>query len=432
MTVHREVELLGVGAGPSNLALAVALDELAPNDLASGSLFIEQDEAVVWQRGMLMPWTQTQVSFLKDLVTLRDPCSRFSFLNYLHTVGRLNEFVNLGTFTPYRIEISEYLQWAADSLAQVRVEYDRRCTAIEPLRNSDGVLTGWLTRLADGSTIASRYLSIGVGREPAVPPELEKLPTARVIHSTEYLPRISELPKDLPYRVAVIGGAQSAAEMLRSVQQDLPECNPTLVMRSTGLNYYQTSRFTNELYYPSFVDEFFAAHLEAREQILREMHETNYSGLAPALLDTLYHQIYLERLTGKRRTRIVTLTDVTAARVDSHEVVLELTDRRTGDVSELPCDLVLLGTGFVRDMPVLIRRLGEALGIEHITVTRDYRLQVDGLATAACYLQGVNERTHGIADSLLSVMATRAAEIVGDILACRGTRDPVSTFHSLS
>src|SRR5829696_7673232 len=125
MTRHRNVELLAVGAGPSNLALAVALEELAPPDLARNSLLIERSETVAWQRGMLLPWTQAQVSFLKDLVTLRDPRSKFSFLNYLHSVDRLNEFVNLGTFTPYRMEISDYLQWVANSLGDVRVEYGR-------------------------------------------------------------------------------------------------------------------------------------------------------------------------------------------------------------------------------------------------------------------------------------------------------------------
>src|SRR5690606_20042527 len=38
---------------------------------------------------------------------------------------------------------------------------------------------------------------------------------------------------------------------------------------------------------------------------------------------------------------------------------------------------------------------------------------------AACYLQGVNESTHGIADSLLSIAAHRAADITADILAHR-------------
>ncbi len=84
---HREVELLAVGAGPSNLALAIALEESAPDDLAAGSLLIERHQDTIWQRGMLMPWTRSQVSFLKDLVTLRNPCSRFTFISYLHSAA---------------------------------------------------------------------------------------------------------------------------------------------------------------------------------------------------------------------------------------------------------------------------------------------------------------------------------------------------------
>ena len=77
---------------------------------------MEQHDNVVWQRGMLLPWSQSQVSFLKDLVTLRNPRSQFSFVNFLHATGRLDEFINLGSFTPYRLEISDYLSWVARSL----------------------------------------------------------------------------------------------------------------------------------------------------------------------------------------------------------------------------------------------------------------------------------------------------------------------------
>jgi L-ornithine N5-monooxygenase len=57
--------------------------------------------------------------------------------------------------------------------------------------------------------------------------------------------------------------------------------------------------------------------------------------------------------------------------------------------------------------------------LRQIEVTRDYRLVIDRPSTAACYLQGVNEATHGIADSLLSVLAQRANEILQDILSHR-------------
>lgn len=418
---NRMVELLGIGAGPANLGVAVALEELAPDDLARGSLLVERAESVAWQSGMLLPWAQSQVSFLKDLVTLRNPRSRFSFLNYLHSVGRLDEFVNLGTFTPYRVEISDYLRWVAQSLERVRIEFGRRCTAIEPQRNGAGDVVAWRTELEDGSTIQSRYLVIGVGRDANVPAPFDTLPADRVVHSTRYLSKLAELlakPADeRPERIVVIGGGQSSAEMFASVLRELPQASVTLCMRSVGLNLYQTSKFTNMLYAPSFVDNFYSSPVETREQILREMHTTNYAGLQAGFLDELYRELYLRRLNGDTRVRIRTLTDVTAAQLEGDEVVLTLRDRTTGRTEEIPCDLVLLGTGFQKAMPTLVRQLAERLGLRTIQVNRRYRLLTGDSGPAACYLQGVNEATHGIADSLLSVIGPRSAEIVEDLLA---------------
>jgi L-ornithine N5-monooxygenase len=418
---HREVELLAIGAGPSNLALAVALEELAPEDLARNSLLIERAGAVQWQRGLLLPWTKSQVSFLKDLVTRRNPRSRFSFLSYLHAVGRLDDFINMGSFNPYRIEISDYLNWVAGSLDKVQLELGCQCTGVEPRRGADGALTGWTTHLADGSSIVSRYLVIGTGRDPYIPPVFDALPASRVIHSTQYLPRMADLDRDLPYRVAVIGSAQSAAEMFRAIQQDLPNSDITWVMRSIGLSAYETGKFNNELYYPSAVDDFFHARPEGREQIMREMHRTNYSGVAPGLLESLYDDFYLDRMAGSDRRRMATLTDVTAARERDGEVVLELTDRRTGDVSPLRLDLVFTGTGFVRQMPRMVRELGARLGLAGMPVNRGYRLLTEEPSTAACYLQGLNEDTHGIGDTLLSVLSARASDAVTDLLAHRSS-----------
>ena len=49
---------------------------------------------------------------------------------------------------------------------------------------------------------------------------------------------------------------------------------------------------------------------------------------------------------------------------------------------------------------------------------------------AGCYLQGVNEATHGIADSLLSVLAARSEEIVTDLLAHQQSHQLVATVPS--
>jgi L-ornithine N5-oxygenase len=429
--MHREVELLAIGAGPSNLALAVALEELAPDDLARNSLVIERAETVQWQRGLLLPWAMSQVSFLKDLVTLRNPCSQFSFLSYLRTVGRLDDFVNMGNFTPYRIEISEYLNWVAGSLTKVGLELGRECVSVEPRRDAAGALTGWITRLGDGSTIASRYLVFGAGRDPYIPEVFAGLAASRLIHSTQYRSRVSSLSRELPYRVAVIGSAQSAAEMFRALRDDMPNSDVTWVMRAIGPGAYQSSKFINELFYPSFVDKFFEARPEGREQILREMHRTNYSGLAPGLLESLYSDLYLDRLAGLERKRLITMVDVAAVHDEADEAVLELVDRRTGAVTTLPCDLVFLGTGFARQMPGMVRRLGAELGLAEITVNRQFRLVLDEPTAAACYLLGLNEATHGIADSLLSVVANRAADAVSDILARHASGANVSRQRAI-
>ncbi|MCX4749980.1 SidA/IucD/PvdA family monooxygenase [Kitasatospora sp. NBC_01287] len=416
----QDIELLAIGAGPANLALAVALEELAPGDLAERTRIVEQHDSVIWQRGMLLPWTQSQVSFLKDLVTLRNPTSRYSFINYLHSAGRLDEFINLGTFTPYRQEISGYLQWVADTLATVRIDYGRRSTGITPLRGRDGRLRGWRTGFADGSQITSRHLVVGSGRDARIPAEFAQLPAERVIHSAEYSARIAALDPAAKQRFVVIGGAQSAAELLWAVHQGFPAAETTMVMRSIGLKNYESSKFTNEVYYSSFIDDFFASPGPAREQLLREMHLSNYAGLAPGLLETLYRQRYLERLGGEERLKLITMADVVSARFEDGEVVLTLVDRRTGRSSELAADHVLLGTGFEGRMPRLVQGLADQLGLAEVTVTRNYRLVLPGEESGpAVYLQGVNEATHGISDSLLSVLAGRSGEIVQDLLGRR-------------
>jgi len=416
---HQEVELLAIGAGPSTLAFAVAIEELAPVELATTTLVIEQHENVAWQRGMLLPWAQSQVSFLKDLVTLRNPRSQFSFVNYLHSIGRLDDFVNMAHFLPYRLEVSNYLTWVAQSLTSVRVEYGRRSVAIDARRAADGTVSSWLVRLADGSTIGARGLVVGVGRDAHIPEVFAGLPRERVIHSSQYAVRAAELDRTVPQRVAVVGAAQSAAEMLWETHQRMPLAECTMVMRCVGLNYYQTSKFTNELYFPSFTDEFFAANAEGRRQVLQEMRRTNYAGVTPDMLETIYRQMYLERLSGTQRLRMATMVDITGAAMDGDDVVLTLTDRMTGLVDRQRFDVVLLGTGFEKRPSGMVRAIADDIGVEEIACDRAYRMITPPSVTASCYLQGTNEDSHGIADSLMSVLAVRAGEIVNDVLAHR-------------
>ncbi|KAI8459322.1 L-lysine 6-monooxygenase (NADPH-requiring)-domain-containing protein [Phakopsora pachyrhizi] len=60
-----------------------------------------------------VPGSRMQISFLKDLATLRNPSSPFTFLQYLHSNNRLSSFINRSTFAPTRREFSDYLSWVA-------------------------------------------------------------------------------------------------------------------------------------------------------------------------------------------------------------------------------------------------------------------------------------------------------------------------------
>jgi L-ornithine N5-monooxygenase len=406
-----------IGAGPANLALAVAIEESGALQLAKNTLMLEQYPDVKWQRNLLLPWVRSQVSFLKDLVTLRNPQSRFSFMNYLHEQGQLDGFVNLSTFNPYRWQLSAYQKWVAEGLEHVRIGFNARTERIDPRYDEDGSISGWTAVLSNGDSISCRDLVIGIGRDPHIPEVFRGLPTDRVAHSTEYSTRVAQLaPTGRALRPVVIGGAQSAAEMFMALHQDLPGSSPMMIMRSVGLQNYQTSKFVNELFYPSFVDEFYDMPQETRLQVLDEMHVTNYAGLAPPFLDEIYSMLYQQKMLGQQRSVVRHLTEVVGAWMDHDDVVLELRDRKSGKIEPLRCDMVFLGTGYDPRMPAMVRDLAERVGLTEVNVSRRYRVDLGHSARGAVYLQGVNEQTHGIADSLLSVLAHRSQEITDDLL----------------
>src|SRR5436305_11802623 len=91
--MEKVYDVLGIGFGPSNLAVAAAIAEeaSAPGESLS-SVFLERKPSYAWHPGMLLSGAQVQLSFMKDLVTLRNPQSRFTFLKYLKDKGRLDKF----------------------------------------------------------------------------------------------------------------------------------------------------------------------------------------------------------------------------------------------------------------------------------------------------------------------------------------------------
>lgn len=72
-------DFIGIGLGPFNLGLACLAE---PIDHLNG-LFLESKPDFEWHSGMFLEGAHLQTPFMSDLVTMADPTSPYSFLNYL-------------------------------------------------------------------------------------------------------------------------------------------------------------------------------------------------------------------------------------------------------------------------------------------------------------------------------------------------------------
>ncbi|TBW56168.1 ornithine monooxygenase [Marinobacter halodurans] len=414
-------DYLGVGFGPSNLALAIATREFAQGARSPDVCFLERKPAFNWHEGMLIDGSTMQISFLKDLATLRNPRSRFTFINYLKEQGRLEDFINIQTFFPTREEYNDYLGWAASQFDD-QVHYGQHVQAVEPLLE-DGRLTGVevLSRDADGETRCrrARNLVLGVGGAPQVPAAFEGVRDPRVLHSSQYRGRIETLLADSGRRarVAVVGGGQSAAEIFEDLTHRFPHVDVSMILRGTALKPSDDSPFVNEIFNPSFIDQIFQQSEERRRDLLAEFRNTNYAVVDLELIERIFQMFYLQKLRGDERHRMLTRREVASVEAGEGGLHLALRDLVGNRESALDFDAVVLATGYRRDQH---RELLAGLGdhIESFTPDRNYRLKLKD-SESCIYLQGCCEISHGLSDTLLSVLAVRSQEILESIFLGR-------------
>ena len=237
-------------------------------------------------------------SWLKDLATLRNPQSPITFLNYLHSEGRLLSFINNGSPIPSRKEFADYLAWAADYVQSkgVSVYFSEQVIAIP--KGPDGTVDVVSRNLKTGEHItrrSSQYspgilfldfdilhsetLIISPGGSPRMPSAVSMIsPHHKIIHnsiySTSIHPILSSIassqnsPTGFPHRplkVVVIGGGQSAAEVvidLRSRLQEVVPLSPNgdgntvrheidLIISRGSLKPSDDSPFSNEIFDPA-------------------------------------------------------------------------------------------------------------------------------------------------------------------------------------
>ncbi|KAM6532879.1 PAK- GC kinase Sid1 [Fusarium falciforme] len=460
-----EFDLICAGFGPASLAVAAAIHDalaegqkLTPDGSAPKVLFLEKQTRFAWHAGMLLPGAKMQISFIKDLATLRNPRSEFTFLNYLHCQGRLVDFTNLSTFLPARNEYEDYLRWCSSWFDHV-VQYNNEVLSISPVDKEAGAVKNFIVQARNGKTgqiqsYRSRHVLVAAGGQASLPKSLpSKHP--RVLHSSQfanYAPQILT-KQNAPYRVAVIGAGQSAAEIFNNVQNLYPNSKTWLIMRQEFLRPSDDSPFVNTVFNPEYIDSMWPRSANARQALLTEARATNYGVVRLELIEHLYEKMYdQKREISDDETqwphRILAGREI--ASVDTKGDVLEIKVQNVQDgpldgfVNEeiLEADLIVAATGYKRSAHVDMLKdawsmlpktvsgrteFGKGVngwnvetpeGERKIAVARDYRVKFSPGAVAdnsGVWLQGCCEGTHGLSDTLLSVLGTRSGEIVQSI-----------------
>ncbi|MFG1783253.1 lysine N(6)-hydroxylase/L-ornithine N(5)-oxygenase family protein [Rhodococcus oryzae] len=409
-------DLVGVGFGPSNLALAIAIEEhnasCAPGDRIRAH-FLEKQDRFRWHPGMLLDGATMQIAFPKDLVTFRNPASSFSFFSYLFDKGRLVDFVNHQTFFPTRHEFNDYLQWAAGRV-DADVRYGTAVTGVRGLPAADGAVDEFEVETADGQVLRTRNLIVGAGLRERIPEWAT--PSARCFHNHQFLFRIDELPELRHQRFVVLGAGQSAAEVVQYLHRNYPKAEVHSVFSRYGYSPADDSPYANRIFDPGAVDELHGADSTERERILSLHKSTNYSVVDIELINELYTTEYQELVRGQRRLFMRRASEIDGVVETEEGIEVSVRSSLDGLTDSLMCDALVLATGFTpTPLSNLIGDLAPEGGVA-TEVDRDYRLVTPENVRGGIYLQGGTEKTHGLTSSLLSNVAVRAGEILNSVL----------------
>ncbi|KOG32620.1 lysine N(6)-hydroxylase/L-ornithine N(5)-oxygenase family protein [Streptomyces resistomycificus] len=423
-------DVVGIGFGPSNLSLAISLEEHHANVLTNPvtSAFFERQPQFGWHRNMLLPSATMQISFLKDLVTFRNPVSRFSFVSFLHAQGRLAQFVNRKDFFPTRQEFHQYLEWAESSMTNV-VTYNSSVTAIRrppPGAEAPDCVQIEVRDTTDGSTrrVNAHNVVISTGLEPRMPDGVVR--GERVWHSSEFLAQYHRAQPAQLKSVAVVGAGQSAAEITKFFHTQLPHAQVHAVFPSYGYSIADDTPFANQIFDAAAVDDYYYGDDPTREAFWRYHRNTNYGVVDNADIRALYQIAYDEDVSHTKRLHFHNQTKVKSVTADGHTARV-LLERLDGAQRELGVDAIVFATGYATMDPTHL--LGDldryCLRDEsgHHRVTRDYRLVTTPELTCGIYLQGGTEHTHGLTSSLLSNIAVRSGEIADAVIKGRTERE---------
>ncbi|CCV09299.1 putative AMINO-ACID MONOOXYGENASE PROTEIN [Mesorhizobium metallidurans STM 2683] len=399
-----ELSCIGVGAGPSNLSLACQIHE----QIGQGALFLDRQVDFRWHPGSAFDSSELQVSHFKDLVTLVNPRSAYTFINYLHENGRLYHFLNAQFGAVLRAEFERYLNWAFHRNPLVRGG-----ETVREIR-----FDGEFRVRTDNAVLGARNVVVGIGRQPRIPPQFQGWTERNLFHSSEILHIHPEVHKK---HVCVVGGGQSGAEMLLHLVGRPEECRPasiTWVSQSENYLPIDNSPFTNELFTPCLSDRFVAMSESQRRLLLRRSMLAS-EGISENALRAVYQALYRHAFLEPNRCEITLRLGCTVSHCINvgagHRLTLQ---HAVEEVEEVTADIVVLATGYENAVPGFLEPIADRLeNIDNELAIRDgFSVFWDGPRDRRIFVHNPSVGQGGLADPNLTLLAWRARRILDSLL----------------
>ncbi|MGW5654764.1 lysine N(6)-hydroxylase/L-ornithine N(5)-oxygenase family protein [Streptomyces humi] len=423
---HHEPEaprdLVGIGIGPSNLSLAALAHPLTELD----TVFYEQRPRFDWHAGLLIDGTTVQVPFLADLVTLADPASPWSFLNYLKARERLFPFYFAERFHIQRAEYDAYCRWVAESLPGLRFSHQVDAVRWNSERDLFEVDHTQLDAEGEAEALGRTYtknIVLGVGTVPYVPDPLKPLvesPGVPVVHAADYLDhREAFLAAE---HVTVVGSGQSGAEVFLDLLRNRPAGCEKLhwIGRSEAFAPMEYSKLGLEHFTPDYTRYFHSLGEPVRDRLVASQWQL-HKGIDADTMAAIHDELYRRTLHGGWPDAVLTpgVQVRTAGRIATTKVELHLEHVQQGGRSRLTTDAVVLATGY-RERPLgrLLAGLDPYLrrdSSERPRVDERFRLVLDPSVSGAAYVQNAELHTHGVGAPDLGLAAWRSATILNSL-----------------
>ncbi len=423
------IDVIGIGLGPFNLSLAALLTKTP----AISSQFFEQKPCFNWHKNMILPHTTLQVPFLADLVSLIDPTSPFTFLNYLHCHQRLLKFYFLEDFEIFRQEYNHYCQWVVGRLSGLNFS-----ATVTEAKAIDGGYQVTVCQNQKTQTFTAKNLVIATGSTPVLPPFLQDIATKapkRCMHTANYATHFDVetiARNDRLAKVLIIGSGQSAAEVFRALfEQQLDEAgNPRFAIdwrtRSSGFFPMEYSKLGLEHFSPAYTDYFHSLPTSTKSQLIARQ-DLLHKGMSVVTISDIYQKLY-ERSVGNQPTFATLMANCALKAVKLNEdqpttINVTLHQQEQNQTIQRDYDCVIAGTGYQEGLPDCLSPLLFDIKRDDLgqpVVNRNYTLNVlndpkTAVGSGHIFVQNQETHSHGVGSGDLGLGAYRAGCIVNQL-----------------